>query len=171
MTEKKVLFREVQRFRQVWVYLLLFGLLAFILFNFIRFVWITPAETTAPSAIALAVSLGIIILVILLFFTARLTIEFREDGIYFRFFPFHLKFKPVHWKDISEAYVRKYSPIRDYGGWGLRFSLAGKGRAYNVAGNRGLQLKLKNGKQILLGTQMPDKVSEALLKSPLIRPE
>jgi hypothetical protein len=35
--------------------------------------------------------------------------------------------------------------------------------AYNVSGNRGLQLELTNGKKILLGTQRPEEIAQALI--------
>ena len=53
---------------------------------------------------------------------------------------------------IAKAYVRTYSPLGEYGGWGLRYSLSGNGMAYNVSGNKGLQLELSNGKKVLFST-------------------
>ena len=63
---------------------------------------------------------------------------------------------------ISKVYVRKYSPLADYGGWGLRFSMSGQGKAYNVSGNVGLQLEFSNGKKLLIGTRKPDELSSVL---------
>lgn len=86
------------------------------------------------------------------------------EGIQLRFFPFHLKFKKISWDEISQCYVREYSPIGEFGGWGLRFGFFGQGNAWNVAGNRGLQIEFKNGKKLLIGTQKPDLMVEALDK-------
>jgi hypothetical protein len=83
-----------------------------------------------------------------------------DDGIRYRFFPFHLKRHLIPWSDIRQAYVRTYKPIAEYGGWGIR-GLFGDG-AYNVKGNIGLQLELKNGKKLLLGTQYGEKIEELL---------
>ena len=57
-------------------------------------------------------------------------------------------------------FARPYSPIGDYGGWGLR-GLAGN-KAYNVWGSEGLQLVFKSGNRLLLGTQHPAELREAL---------
>jgi hypothetical protein len=83
-----------------------------------------------------------------------LTTKIDEQGVHYRFFPFHLKFKHVSWHELENCYVRTYNPISEYGGWGYRISfLRKKGRAFTVNGKTGLQLELKNGKKILLGTQ------------------
>ncbi|APZ48188.1 hypothetical protein BW723_16255 [Polaribacter reichenbachii] len=79
--------------------------------------------------------------------------------MYYQFFPFHLKLKLIAWQDISKAYVRNYSPISDYGGWGLKGGWSSaKGKAINVSGDVGIQLELKTGKKLLIGT---NKESEA----------
>lgn len=50
--------------------------------------------------------------------------------------------------------MRLYRPIKEFGGWGMRTAFNGKnGKAYNVSGNVGIQLELKNGSKTLLGTQ------------------
>jgi hypothetical protein len=59
-----------------------------------------------------------------------------------------LKKKFFSWEEIEKISVREYSPLFEYGGWGIRRGKSG--RAYNVKGNIGLQLVLKNGKKILL---------------------
>jgi hypothetical protein len=61
-----------------------------------------------------------------------------------------------------KCYVRKYKPLAEFGGWGLRFGVSGK--AYNISGNKGLQLELTNNKKLLIGTQKPEELSEALNK-------
>lgn len=50
----------------------------------------------------------------------------------------------------SGRFPRTYSPLGDYGGWGLPGNLA-----YNVWGPHGLQLVFRSGNQLLLGTQRP----------------
>ena len=53
----------------------------------------------------------------------------------------------------------------EYGGWGLRggfFLNKGKGTAYNVSGNIGIQLEFVNGKKILIGTHKRDEVDRVL---------
>lgn len=100
----------------------------------------------------------------LTWFLASLRLETRitDEAVMFRFVPLHRKWRVHRWEDIRSAEVRRYSPLGEYGGWGIRYGLGGRGKAYNVSGNQGLQLVLKNGKKILLGTSRPMELSELL---------
>ncbi|MBX2959059.1 MAG: hypothetical protein KF732_03800 [Flavobacteriales bacterium] len=67
-------------------------------------------------------------------------------------------------------YVRQYSPLTEYGGWGIRLGLFGKGTAYNVSGNKGLQLEFTNNKKLLIGTNKPNELTETLTKIGKLNP-
>jgi len=88
-----------------------------------------------------------------LFAVLRLKTTIREDGIEVYFFPFNFYRKRVQWSDIQSIEVRKYNPIGEFGGWGLRRGW--KGLAFSARGNMGLQLTLETGKVLLIGTQNP----------------
>lgn len=96
-----------------------------------------------------------------LMWVARLVTEVRDDGIYIRFHPFHRAFQGFLWQEIESFEARTYRPILDYGGWGIRFGSGG--RAYNVSGNRGLQINLVGGpsRHILIGSQRPEELAMA----------
>ena len=96
-----------------------------------------------------------------LFCFLKLETEVRPDGLYVRYFPFHINFKRFGADDLSEYYARKYRPIWEYGGWGIRCSF-GKGKAYNVNGNKGVQLVFKSGKRLLIGSQRAEELEEAI---------
>jgi hypothetical protein len=96
-------------------------------------------------------------------FSHVLEIKVDEGGIYYRFSPYHTRTKYVRWEELEKYWVRKYDPIMEYGGWGYRISFSGKnGRAYNIRGNKGLQLEFKGGKRLLLGTQQPLELEKVL---------
>lgn len=96
----------------------------------------------------------------LLFYFSKLTTEVRLDGIYFRFFPFHLSFHNIAFRDLKSYRVVSYDPIGDYLGWGIRYSH--KGKAYIISGDRGVQVELVNGKKILFGSQRPVEFEKAI---------
>ena len=75
-------------------------------------------------------------------------------------FPIHRCFRKIAFKELKGYKVRAYRPILEYGGWGIRFGL--KGKAYNVSGNRGVQLELTNGKRLLIGSQRPEELWQAI---------
>jgi uncharacterized protein DUF6141 len=149
-----VLFREVQRFRQWWLWLvIIFGPLTIWYSTYRRFILGEHYGNRAPDGLRVALWLLIGIGLPLLFYSARLITEVRTDGIYIRFFPFHFSFLRFAFDSIKVYEARTYSPIGEYGGWGIRYGWNGK--AYNVNGNQGVQLELTNGKRILIGTQHP----------------
>src|SRR5690554_7570605 len=45
------------------------------------------------------------------------------------------------------------------GGWGIRFTMK-YGTVYNIKGNKGLFVKLKNGKTFIVGTQKPEELEK-----------
>ena len=73
-----------------------------------------------------------------------------------------MKFKYYAWEKLKKSFVRQYSPIAEYGGWGLRYGFLGKGKAFNVSGDKGLQLEFMDNKKLLIGTSKPDELTEAL---------
>jgi len=95
-----------------------------------------------------------------LFVFGKLVTEVRDDGIYVRYFPLHRRFRRIAFKELKGYKVRSYRPILEYGGWGIRFGLGGK--AYNVSGNRGVQLGLLDGKPLLIGSQGPEELLRAI---------
>ncbi len=62
--------------------------------------------------------------------------------------------------DIASAEAVTYSPIAEYGGWGIRSW--GRNVALNARGSRGVRLTLQDGRRVLVGSQRPDSLTEAL---------
>ena len=62
---------------------------------------------------------------------------------------------------ITGVEVVQYHPIRDYGGWGLRFGRDGE-RIFNARGDRGVRLHLRDGSRLLIGSQTPDELAMAI---------
>jgi hypothetical protein len=156
--DQHVFFREQQKFRQWWIWLILAGINGFFIFGAL---W--PAKGREPVSNAeLWISAAVTLLVTALLLLSRLDTRVQADGIYVRFFPFHLSFRHYSWEKISRYFIRKYHPLKEYGGWGIRAGFPGKGKAYNVSGNRGLQLEFPDGKKLLIGTNKPEELEAAL---------
>jgi len=115
-----------------------------------------------PSSDAVLLVVGIIFgfLFPLFFLFSKLVTEVRDDGLYFRFYPFHRSFQKIEFMRIKKYEVRTYRAFKEYGGWGIRYSRNGK--AYNVGGNEGVQLELINGERILIGSGRPDELLRAI---------
>jgi hypothetical protein len=161
--EPKVLFYEVQRFSPLVV--LPFVLLFLVAIALEGHMVIRPIlETDEPWPVwALPLSIigiGIDILITLVLIFTKLETRLEAGNLYIRFFPLHLKFREIDLKQIAFIYARTYQPLSEFGGHGIRFSTSGK--AFNISGNRGLQLEFENGHRLLIGTQKPQEFASAL---------
>ena len=83
--------------------------------------------------------------------------------MHYQFFPIHLKERTIPFGDIESFKARKYSPLKEFGGWGIRFGFEGK--AYNISGEEGLQLVLKNERKVLFGSQKAKELEKAMKKA------
>lgn len=167
----QVLFTEKQRFKQWWLWILLFGINGLFLFGAVKQVFMgQPFGDKPASSVVLLIVTGFTLLLSALFFSCRLHTVIKRDGIYVRLLPWQSKFKFYGWETITKSYIRKYAAIKEYGGWGSRAAFFGKGMAFNVSGNMGLQLEFTKGEPLLIGTNKPDELSQALQAIGQIKP-
>lgn len=173
MGSVRVLFKEEQKFDQWWIKLLIIGAtLAGI--GPMYYGTIMQFTTGEPWGDKPMSDTGLIIMdvittvvmvgVIYLVFGSKLITVIKRDGIYVKFRPLLYKERFIPFETIEKYAVRKYSPVKEYGGWGVRYGKFGRGRAYNVKGKIGLQLWLKAGKKLLIGTQRPEAIERAMNK-------
>ena len=143
-SQASVVFEEEQRFRQPWLWVLFVAVLAIVM-------------ATKPPPL-----LSVLILVFFLafpvfFWRLMMRTEVSTDSILIRFWPVK---KTIPLAEIRSAEARTYSPMGEYLGWGIKRGPSG--RAYNVSGNRGVQLELQSGERILIGSQRTDDLADAI---------
>ena len=155
-------YREVQHFRQPWLWLLVAGIFGVSVWSFVQQIVLGRpfGQNPAPDTVIMIIGMVFGLAFPLLFLVANLTIEVRSDGLYYRFLPFHWSFHRISADTLAKYEVQTYSPIRDYGGWGIRYGRGGK--VYNVSGNRGVMLVLSDGQKLLMGSQKPDDLADAI---------
>jgi hypothetical protein len=107
--------------------------------------------------VLLAVILGL--LMPLLLSKMHLTTTVSAEGIRAQFVPF--KATVIPFDRIASCQARQYSPLGEYGGWGIRYSFS-NGKALNVKGDRGVQLVFKEGKKLLIGSQRAEELAEVI---------
>ncbi|MDJ0806490.1 MAG: DUF6141 family protein [Gammaproteobacteria bacterium] len=160
-------FKEIQRFNQPWLWgvliltlLVLMGLFGFGLYQ--QLILGVPWGDRPLSDNGLILMAGATVLfsgvIIYLFLFMRLITEVNAEGLCIRFHPLRRKIVPH--SSIRSCESRTYKPIREYGGWGIKYGPSGW--AYNVFGNRGVQLILIDGKRILIGSQRCEALEKAL---------
>jgi len=167
--EFNVIFREVQRSRQWWLWLTLvsgtvFAVVIFAYGIIEQIVLHRPFGSNPMSDTALVTTAVLVVLLMVvldaLFLGANLVTEVRPDGLHIRYFPFHLSFRRIPLENVTKVEAVTYSPIRDYGGWGIRWARTGK--AYNPTGDRGVRIHYADGRHILIGSQRPEELAQAV---------
>ena len=156
------LYFEEQRFRQFWLWLTLLATAGGTWYALIAQVLLgTPlGDRPAPDLVLVLLWAVFGVGLPVLFFAARLVTEVREDALYLNFVLFPFTRRRIRYDELLEARSVSYRPIRDYGGWGIRYGRGG--RAYNVSGNEGVQLEFRDGKRLLIGSQNAGRLALAI---------
>jgi len=158
MKKQQILFEESQRFNQWWLWLIILGSVGFAMYANIQTI---QSDESLVSWTKLSLIIPIL-LIPSLFYFLMLKTRIEKNGIYVRFIPFHWKEIFIAWDQLETCSVRTYSPLGEYGGWGIKYGLGGAGKVYNVSGNQGLQLVFKDGARLLIGTQKPQELQEII---------
>jgi hypothetical protein len=172
MKMTKIYFNETQRFDQWWLKLLMTVILSI---SLVPIYYGTILQLTTgkqfgnhplnnQSLVIMDIILTLIVGISVSFiFFLKLKTTITKTGITISFKPF-VNNKTINPSDIDRWEVKKYNPIKDYGGWGVRYGNKAKGTAYTVKGNIGLMLFLKNRRPVLIGTQRPDAIKRVMEK-------
>lgn len=164
-----LVFQEIQRLRQWWILVFQLTVLGLISYGLISQLIFNIPFGDKPISDSVLILIAILIyLFMLTLFSIKLETMISPKGIQFGFKPFQRKGISYSWNEIQSIEVSKYNPLSDFGGWGWRISLKGKGQAYTISGNQGILIKLKNGKVRLVGTKKPDEVERVLSQINLI---
>lgn len=141
------LFQEKQRLNQWWLYGTFIGLLLLPV--------ILGGDAQTSYSI---VYFGILISIFFLILVMVLKTKINGKEIQIHYFPFVKK--TFHWNDIQEINVINYGFV---GGWGIRLWTK-YGTVYNTKGSIGAHIKLKNGKQLIIGTQKEKELRMVITK-------
>ena len=166
----KIIFKETQKFNKYILYFAVFFTVFFLLGPIYYGAWqqlvIGEPWGNEPMSdngiLLLCIVLTVFVIAIFTFiYIHKLVVEIDEGTIRYYFFPYFGSFRSVPKEKLKKAYVRKYRPVLEYGGWGYRWGFH-KGKAYNIWGKWGLQLEFENDKKLLLGTQKPKELESAI---------
>lgn len=153
--QEEIIFHERQHFNRWLIFLIILSSNAFPIFFCITQVGMGKSWGNNPMSDTT-----------LIIFTASMIILLTA------FFFLRNKFFP--WDMISKAYIRKYNPVTESRGWGIKYRKFNKwfnirgvtnfNIIYTMSGNIGLQLELTDGKLVLIGTHNPDEMEDVLRK-------
>jgi hypothetical protein len=154
------LYEEKIIIRKTWVgALILTSLLLSVLVVAVSIV-ADPNTKYTSSIIAILIIVEVTLFILFLF--AKLIIKIDVLGISYQWFPLMIKQSQVNWDTVTNAWVRKSKPLKEFGGWGIKGSR--KNRAINVSGDWGLQLVLMDERRIFIETQKPEDIKQVLVQ-------
>ncbi|HEV2296498.1 MAG TPA: hypothetical protein VGR35_21820 [Tepidisphaeraceae bacterium] len=149
------LFHEEQHLRgsrAVYFVAGVFGLVIIVIFG----TMLVLGTIVWPAIGIVALAAGVIVSLVL---TSRMATVVDAAGVHVRYFPFLRKTFAL--SDIVGWDVRTYDPM-EYGGWGVRGFPDRYGWAYNVRGNRGVEIEFRNGHRLMLGSQRAEELAQAI---------
>ena len=152
------LFYEVQRFRQfsIWLILLSLSLLFGLIFYWQIILGVPighrPAADYTVVLLWLVGGIGLPVF----FYLLRMTTVVDGEGITVKFFPMYTR--RIALQDIADFRIKHYEFL-DYGGYGIRMG------ALNVSGNFGVELLLKDGEKLLIGSQHSTRLAKSIAEA------
>jgi hypothetical protein len=118
-------------------------------------------EHPGPDWLLWVLTVFLCLCVPVLLLILRLTVTVDDHGVHVRYRPFVSRLIPF--SEIRAFRARRYRPIREFGGWGIRSGL-GKKSAYNAKGDLGVELYLHDMRSIMIGSQRHEELAEAIRK-------
>ncbi len=149
-------YSERQRFGPWWVWLLVGGAAVAAWVGAIA-IWDRGESGAHLGAILLVFLVGVLVPVG--FLTVHLDVAVDAAGVQVRFFPLTRRTIPLD--AIARVEARRYRPVAEYGGWGIK-GWSRRKVAYNVRGDMGVDLTLRDGRTVLLGSQHADDLAAAI---------
>jgi xanthosine utilization system XapX-like protein len=117
-----------------------------------------PAERNLGDLIGVLIGPAVMAIIHALLGGIRITVRQDQLTVELRYWPIPVRI-PV--PTIRACRPVTYSPLRKFGGWGVRGSWSGI-RAYTARGNRGLLLYLDGERRALLGSDDPEALAAVL---------
>lgn len=112
----------------------------------------------------LYIAIALMALLTVALYNMKLSLRITKEGVEYRLFPFHLKYRHILSEEIESIEVVTYNAITEFGGWGLRTSWSGKGKAYTLSGDKALRIGRKGKSAILIGTDNHEELRESLMR-------
>lgn len=156
-------YKEIQKAKQWWIWVPCILLVLIFGYGFVTQVLLGNSFGTKPmSDKALTITFILLSVLLPLFMALQyLKVEVDEDGLSVQYFPFHLSKRRFYFHEIKSFTETDVQPLRRFGGWGIRHSFKGE-KAYIISGNQGIQLNSTAGTVLVIGSEHPQQLIEAL---------
>lgn len=156
----EILFREVQYFRQTWLWVVLIGA-SIIAVLPVVILSLSPEKQQTPVPMwTVPLILGIQAINMACFYYSRLETIITTDGILYRWAPWFGKYRLLSKTDIRDIRMLKY-PYFKYG----YHKRKGFGNVHNTSGSKGFRVTLNNNRMFYFGSQKINTVINVLDKN------
>lgn len=140
-------YTQKQRFNPTWI-------IASLLFSLAIVVGTAYRQGDLLSVPVIAVT-GFMLLLHGALLASRLHLIVNEEGIRYRFFPFHLKPYRIYWYEVKEAKLNSFNALSEFGGWGIRYNFFWGTKAFIARSGTGLFLSLEDGRKRMFSISKP----------------
>ncbi|MCC6491150.1 MAG: hypothetical protein IT364_26920 [Candidatus Hydrogenedentes bacterium] len=159
----RTLYEETQRFA-VWVYIVTaLTMSAVIVGQFLLLMNPPRNGDPLPPVVPVITIVVTIIIANLLYMRVRV----RENDVYAQLgFLFPMMWRRIGFDKMQEYRVVQYKPLREAGGWGIRFGMfEGKPASFvNARGDRGVLL-ISDKRPLIISSQDPERLAEAIARA------
>lgn len=159
----RTLYEETQRFA-VWVYVIVALTMSAVIVGQFALLMNPPKNgDPLPPAVPVITIVVTIVIANLLYMRVRV----RENDVYAQLgFLFPMMWRRIGFDVLREHRVIKYRPLREAGGWGIRFGMfEGKPASFvNARGDRGVLL-ISDKRPLIIGSQDPERLAEAITRA------
>ena len=127
---------------------------------FVVFVTVMAVFLSHPDeALLLAIAPVVVVLIAALISLSHLDVDVTDTGVSIAFRGIWPT-RRIAFEDIVGLEVKRYRPLIDYGGWGVRLGPAGW--AYTTGGSVGVKIRLRQGIPVLIGSAHPHELEAAI---------
>src|SRR5919204_6104974 len=127
---------------------------------FVVFVTVMAVFLSHPDeALLLAIAPVVVVLIAALISLSHLDVDVTDTGVSIAFRGIWPT-RRIAFEDIVGLEVKRYRPLLDYGGWGVRLGSAGW--AYTTGGSVGVKIRLRKGVPVLIGSAHPHELEAAI---------
>jgi len=120
--------------------------------------WISAGVLASTSLLGASI-LALVGLVLMQFYGGQRT-RVDSGGVSIRYGLAGLRVFRCELAEIAAIRIRSFAPLADFGGYGIR--VAGGVTAYYLAGRTGVQLQLRERRDVLIGSPHPERLAAVL---------
>ena len=137
----------------------LMGLLLVVMVFVVAITVLSVVFARPDDALLLAIAPVVVVLIASLISLSHLDVDVTDQGVTIAF-RYLWPTRRIGFAEIVGLEVRKYNALLEYAGWGVR--LGPKGWGYMTSGNEGVQLRLRSGLPVLIGSARPRELEAAI---------